>query len=227
MFSACIFAPDFENRSGKEISRLYMETLEKILSRSEVLFLRYGIRSITMDDIARELGISKKTLYQFVDNKAELIQKVLLQFIEDEQRTIREITQQSSNAIEEMLNIGRYITQVLRRLTPTTLFDLQKYYPESWQMVYMLNQEYIYNVIKSNLERGIQQGFYRPNLHIDIISRLYVGKTNYLIDEDIFPLREYDRGELYREFILYHIHGILSEKGREWVRTNHCKVTES
>ncbi|MCB9285260.1 MAG: TetR/AcrR family transcriptional regulator [Lewinellaceae bacterium] len=204
-----------------------METIEKILSRSESLFLRFGIRSITMDDIARELGISKKTLYQFVDNKADLIHKVLLQFIEDEQRTIREINQQSSNAIEEMLNIGRYITQVLRKLTPTTLFDLQKYYPESWQMIHKLNQDYIFSIIRNNLERGIQQGFYRPNLHVDIISRLYVGKTNYLIDEEVFPLREYDRGELYREFILYHMHGILSEKGREWIRTNHCKVAES
>ena len=203
-----------------------METKEKILTRAEALFLRYGIRSITMDDIARELGISKKTLYQFVDNKADLIQQVLLQFIREEQRTIRQITRKSGNAIEEMLSIGRYITQVLRRLTPTTLFDLQKYYPESWKMVEKLNQDYIFSVIKANLERGISQELYRSNLNIDIIARLYVGKTHFLIDEDVFPLRDYDRGELYREFIFYHMHGILSDKGREWIRENHCKVSE-
>ena len=204
-----------------------METKEKILAKSEALFLRYGIRSITMDDIARELGISKKTLYQFVDNKADLIQKVLLEFIEEERRVILEITQSSGNAIEEMLRIGRYITQVLRKLKPTTLFDLQKYYPESWQMIRALNQEHIYGVIKNNLEKGIEQELYRNNLSTDIIARLYVGKSHYLVDEEFFPLRNYERGELYREFILYHMHGILSEKGREWIRTNHCELSTS
>lgn len=199
-----------------------METKDKILHRSEVLFLRYGLRSITMDDIARELGISKKTLYQFVDNKADLIRQVLMQFIEDEKRVIQEIAKQSGNAIEEMMRIGRHITQVFRKLTPTTLFDLQKYYPESWQMVRALNQEHIYLVIKNNLEKGVREGLYRDNFNPDIIARLYVGKTHYLIDEDIFPSREYDRSELYSEFIMYHMHGILSDTGREWIRQNRC-----
>ncbi|MBK7409291.1 MAG: TetR/AcrR family transcriptional regulator [Saprospirales bacterium] len=204
-----------------------METIDKILVKSEALFLRYGIRSITMDDIARELGISKKTLYHFVDNKADLIHKVLLQFIEEERRVILEITQSSGNAIEEMLRIGRYITQVLRKLTPTTLFDLQKYYPDSWQMIRALNQEHIYGVIKNNLEQGIEQELYRHNLNTDIIARLYVGKSHYLVDEEFFPLRNYERGQLYLEFILYHMHGILSDKGREWIRTNHCELSKS
>jgi len=204
-----------------------METKEKILSKSEALFLRYGIRSVTMDDIARELGISKKTLYQIVDNKADLIKKVLLKYIEEERSSMLEIIQSSGNAIEEMLNIGQHITQVLRKLKPTTLFDLQKYYPESWQMVRALNQEHVYSVIRQNLEKGISQAFYRSNLNADIIARLYVGKTHYLVNEDFFPLRNYERGELYREFILYHMHGILSEKGREWIRTHHCMESKS
>lgn len=199
-----------------------METKDKILGKSEALFLRYGLRSITMDDIARELGISKKTLYHFVDNKADLIRQVLVQFIEEEKRIIQEITGQPGNAIEEMLSIGRHITQLLRRLTPTTLYDLQKYYPEAWDLVKALNQEHIYSVIKRNLEKGIAERLYRSNLNTNILALLYVGKTQYLVDEDIFPLREYDRGELYREFILYHMHGILSDEGREWIRHNHC-----
>ena len=175
--------------------------------------MKYGFKSVTMDDIARELGISKKTLYQFVDNKADLIQKVVCKFIDSEQETIDAIQKDSIDAIEEMLNIAKHIIQFLRKLTPTSIFDMQKYYKESWELVHELNNHHIYNVIKANLEKGIQQGYYREDLNPDIIAKIYVGKIPIITDEEIFPGRHYNREQLFREFFSYHIHGIASPKG--------------
>lgn len=190
-----------------------MDTRQKILERSEMLFIKYGIRSITMDDISRELAISKKTLYQFFDNKAELIRQIVSDFAEKENQAIGDICRQSDNAIAEMLMIGHHVAQSLVKLPPNTLFDLQKYYPESWNLILDLNRKHIYSVVKQNLAKGIKQGLYRPGLNPEIIARLYVGKALLMTDEELFPPADYDRGELFREFIFYHLHGISSPKG--------------
>lgn len=175
--------------------------------------MRYGIKSVTMDDIARELGISKKTLYKFVENKADLIQKIFHEYIKCEKGEMDQILHASANAIEEIQNIGKYVIQQLRELAPTVLYDLQKYYRESWTLLQSLHQQYIYQVIKANLERGIKEGLYREDLDSDIIAKLYVGKTSLLVDEGLFPLKRYDKGSLFKEYIKYHVQGIASPKG--------------
>jgi len=190
-----------------------MDTKKQILTKSESLFMRYGIKSVTMDDIARELGISKKTLYQFVENKADLIQKIFNEYIKCEKAEMDEIFIASANAIEEILNIGKYVIQQLRELAPTVMYDLQKYYRESWKLMQSLHQQDVYQVIKANLERGIKEGLYREDLDPDIIAKLYVGKTSLLVDEALFPLKHYDKGCLFKEYIKYHIQGIASPKG--------------
>ncbi len=190
-----------------------MELKEKILTQSETMFLRYGIKSVTMDDIARDLGISKKTLYQYVDNKADLLEQVVRMHVQAEELAIKMICESSKNAIDEMLQIARYVTEVLRTMPATTMYDLQKYYRNIWQLMESLHQGYIYDVIKRNLDNGIQEGLYRAELNADIIAKLYVGKTNCVIDEDMFPLKEYNKENLFKEYFYYHIHGIASAKG--------------
>ncbi|MCB0642293.1 MAG: TetR/AcrR family transcriptional regulator [Phaeodactylibacter sp.] len=197
-----------------------MDIRTEIFNRSRALFMKYGLKSVTMDDIARDLGISKKTLYQFVDNKADLIQKVVCLFVDEEQESIDSIQQQADDAIEEMLNIARHIIRFLRSLTPTTIYDLQKYYKESWELVYELNNKHIIEVLKQNIEKGIRQGVYRENLNPEIIAKIYVGKIPIITDEEIFPGREYNREQLFSEFFTYHIHGIASQKGLQHLQAH-------
>ena len=154
-----------------------METGTRILDKSQELFLRYGIKSITMDDIARELGISKKTLYQYVDNKADLIQQIVVRFIQEEKERIGEICRQSTDAIEEMFNIASHVTQHLRSMAPSTMYDLQKYYREAWKMIEALNQQHIYNIIRENIEKGIRQGIYRKDINPDIMPNYMWART--------------------------------------------------
>lgn len=176
--------------------------------------MRYGIKSVTMDDIARELGMSKKTLYQYVENKTDLIEQIFHQHIEEEKKVIECIRSSSADAVDEILKIARYVVEQLRDLSPNTVYDLQKYYPKTWKQMDALHQRHVYAIIKENLERGIRQGAYRSNLNPDIIAKLHVGKTSLVADEEMFPAREYDIKTLYWEYINYHIHGVASIEGQ-------------
>jgi AcrR family transcriptional regulator len=199
-----------------------MDLKQKILTKSYELFMRYGIKSVTMDDIARELGMSKKTLYQYVENKSDLIGQIFQQHIEEEKRIMDKIKKEAIDAIDEILNMAKYVVSQLRELSPTIVYDLQKYYRNTWKQMDALHKRYIYGIIKENLTWGIKQGVYRPGLNPDIIAKLYVGKTSLVVDEDLFPIREYHMGELFQEYINYHIQGIASEKGRQLLEKHYA-----
>ena len=123
------------------------------------------------------------------------------------------IVKESENAVEEILNIAKYITELLREMSPKTLYDLQKYYRDIWDLMEGLHQQYIYSVIKTNIERGIQEELYRSDLNPDIVARLYVAKNSLLVDEKLFPLKDYNTEQLFKEHIKYHIFGVASKKG--------------
>ena len=190
-----------------------MDLKKKILMGAELMFLRNGFKSVTMDDIARELGMSKKTLYQFVANKADLVAQVLTNHAENEIADITAIRSHAQNAIDEILEIAQYVIQTLRTLPPGLMFDLQKYYRKSWELVNEIHQEHIYGIIKSNIEWGIADGLYRKDFNPDVIAKLYVGKSMIVVDEKLFPLKKYNKEDLFKEYINYHIHGIASQKG--------------
>ena len=190
-----------------------MDSKQQIITTAESLFLRYGIKSITMDDVSRELGISKKTLYQFVDNKRDLIEEVMEHTISNEKKMMQDIREQSSNAIDEMLAVARHVTQLMRQLHPGAMYDLQKYYRDCWRKMEAFHQEYIYAMIKENIEKGQREELYRSDLDADIVAKLYVGKTIAIVDESAFPLNKYNRENLFREYIFYHLRGIASSKG--------------
>ena len=181
--------------------------------------MRYGIKSITMDDVAREMGISKKTLYQHVKNKTDLIERIIHQHIHEEKECLNEMPAKAHDAIEQVLMIAQYVVKVLRSMRPTTMFDLKKYYRSCWNMMEEFQQEYMYEMIRSNIEQGVKEGLYRDNMDADIIAKLYVGKTNLLTDEKLFPMREYDRDRLFSEYIQYHLRGIVSDKGMKQLKT--------
>ncbi len=189
------------------------EMKQQVLDKSKSLFMRYGIRSVTMDDIAREMGISKKTLYQVVENKSDLIEQIFQCHIEEEKSDIDQICQEAGDAVEEMLRIADYVLRKLREMPPAAVYDLRKYYRGTWKQVEALHQRYIYQLIRDNLERGMAQGVYRSTLNPDIIAKLYVGKASLVTDEETFPLSDYNIAELFQQYIDYHIHGITSPKG--------------
>lgn len=194
-------------------------TSMEIIEGAKKLYMRYGIKSVTMDDVARELGISKKTLYQHVENKSDLVSKIIQDHISSEKSCMSEFENDASDPVEHMLMIARYVLQVLREVRPAAMYDLQKYYRDAWKLMDKFHQEHVYKTIKANLESGIELGLYRSDLDPDIIAKIYVGKTMVITDEELFPAIDYDRDTLFSEYITYHLRGILSTKGLQKLET--------
>ncbi len=196
------------------IKNMTAELKESILKKAEILFFKYGVKSVTMDDIARELGMSKKTLYQFFENKIDMLSQMTDHQMVQDRLALASLKGHSKNALEELLGFARHALKEISKFTsPTIIFDLQKYYPEIWKKFEDFQDEIIYKFVKENIDRGISESLYRDDLDADIIAKLYVTKTMCVIDEDMFPTRQYDKVKLFKQYFYYHIRGIATTKG--------------
>ena len=187
---------------------------EKILQSSSEEFMRLGIKSVSMDDISSKLGISKKTLYQVVDNKEDLVTQSILSYLELERKLIQNITDHSNDAIHEMIQIGHHRVLTLRSMKPSVIHDLKKYYKKVWKIIKEFGEKEFGEVIISNIEKGIKEGYYRPDINPQIIAKLFGVKSWSIVDESHFSISDFRMNDLIREHLLYHMHGILSDKGR-------------
>lgn len=195
-----------------------LEEITKILDAAETLFKKYGIRSVTMADIARELGISKKTLYLHIDNKQDLVMKIMQRDIEKDQATCQQIIEKATNALDELLQISVYVQQQIQDINPSLIYDLQKYHRPVWKLMDNFHQEYILTTTENNLKKGVEEGLYREDLNIKVMSKIYVSLMPIVCDDQIFPMKVYSTSQIHKEFIKYHIHGIVSEKGRKMLK---------
>lgn len=192
-----------------------MDELTRILDTAQSLFLKYGTRSVTMSDISRELGMSKKTLYLHVENKDDLIEKVLLRDIERDKEELIEVRKTATNALEEMLQMNAEVQKKIQEINPSVIYDLKKYHSKAWQHFEQFHKEFIYGCIYDNLQRGIQEGIYRHDINPNILSRIYIGFFPVLTDYELFSIQEYPPQLVVREFMYYHLNGIVSDKGKK------------
>jgi AcrR family transcriptional regulator len=196
-----------------------MDTTNKIYSKAEEMFMRYGVKSVTMDDLSRAIGISKKTLYQSVENKEDLINKVITFILMKEAKVMGVIRTKAKDAIEEVVMISRHVNKMLQAINPAAMYDLQKYYTQQFDLMRSLNDQMVYTIIKENMDKGIKEGFYRNNFNTEIIAKLYVGQADLIIDTQIFPTTKYDLMNVHREFVMHHLYSITTEKGKERLET--------
>ncbi len=184
-----------------------------IMLKAEALFMRYGLRSVSMDDITRELGISKKTLYQYFESKEDLVLQAIQRHQTCERDTILQLISQAQDPMHELLLIARYFIVQFQHVSPATIYDLKKYYPEAWRLMDELEQKYIYAALQDNLTRGLAAGLYRDNMNTDIMARLYVSMVRTLFEEDLFRQQAFQLGVLYKAFIEFFLRGIASPAG--------------
>ncbi|MFN4973290.1 MAG: TetR/AcrR family transcriptional regulator [Bacteroidota bacterium] len=188
----------------------------KILSESQQLFLRYGFKSITMDDISRELGISKKTLYQFFTDKNELVHQCVDHYLHNLNSMCNQITVvKDVDAIEVMLRIAEQVRQMIRQVNPSSLFDLKKYFKPAWDKLEADRRGFIKQLIKENLEHGIKKGLYRKDLDTEITANIYIHLTGLLTDPDNYEHHGMDIRTMQIEIIKYHLRSICTAKGQE------------
>lgn len=201
------------------------EELKNILVRVRELYNRYGIKSITMDDVARELGISKKTLYQFVSDKDDLVGKFIDYEIDIRQEEICRCFKIGLNAIEELFEISLFMNKLIREQNPATEYDLKKYHPIHYQKVVKIRRERMYNYIILNLKKGKEEGLYREEMNEDVIAKLHLSRSESIHFDELFTIEEFTSIKLFVELLSYHVRGIATQKGIE-VLENKLKQIE-
>lgn len=188
---------------------------EEYLIQISQMFMKYGIKSITMNDVASNLGISKKTLYQFVSNKDALVNEVINWYLEKEQRLVDDIIRSNNHAIEEFVALFKQSCVQLREMNTATIYDLQKYHPQAWAKF----QDYLNGCVRqhiiSNLQKGIKQACYRNDLSVEIVADIYILSIQRVQTIAIDKKADYSFINIYKEYVNYHIHGILSPSGFE------------
>lgn len=188
---------------------------DKILEKSQELFLNLGFKSVTMDEIANSLGISKKTLYKHYSNKTQLVEQVTDHLFDNICCEIDSVYDLDLNPIEELFEIKKVVLQNLKDEKSSPQYQLQKYYPKIY--LELKNKQFgvMQGSIKENLSTGIELNLYRNDIDIEFISRLYFHGLVGVRDRDLFPLQQYSMNDLITNYLDYHLRGIATDKGIE------------
>lgn len=192
-------------------SYICSEMKEKIKKAAFELFLKYGLKSVSMDDIAKSVGVSKKTIYLHIKDKNSLVSETLQSFLEEDQTYVNNaIERKDCNALDKMVIINQKGLEIFRKMKPTLMYDLRKYYRESWDLVQSYHFEFMREIIKQNITEGIHEQVYREDADPDIVSKLFVGKMIMLAEEDQFPNSKYQKSTIFIQQLLYHLYGIVN-----------------
>ena len=192
-------------------------TKVRIREKAKELFLRYGIRSVSMDDIANQLGMSKKTIYQYFTDKNELVDAVVEDDIGDMQRDCMQCTEKARDAIEEIfLTVDKVIEQ-LSNLNPMVLYDLEKFHVRAYQRFIEHKNKFLLQIIRHNLEWGVKEGLYRADIDVEVLAKFRLESMMVPFNIDLFPPSKYKLTEVTKIIIEHFLYGVASLKGHKLI----------
>ncbi len=192
-----------------------IETREKILEGSEDLFTKYGIRSVSMDDIARHLAVSKKTLYQHFADKDELVYKMSEMYLERNFQQYQQIKLSSKNSIEELSKISFCMKRDFENMNASMLYDLQKYHPKAWGLYTEHKVKIISQSVMRNIQQGIVDGYFRPEINAEIMAITRLVLIEAAFDLQTFPKERFNFAEVQTHLFELFVHGLCTEKGKK------------
>jgi AcrR family transcriptional regulator len=196
----------------------------RILEQVTRLYHRYGIKSVTMDDVATHLCISKKTLYERFTDKEDLVRNIVLLDYNNRNKFFIDIRKKKLNAIEELFEVYRMINSMFRDYNASMEYDIHKYYPDLFSKVKDIRRKQMYETMYNNMNKGKREGLYRKDLHSKIIARLHVFKVENMFDNEIFTMEELSSVKVFNEVFVYHMQGIMSEEGRSFFDRNFVRL---
>ena len=208
------FAP-----SMKELN----DTGKRVLLHAHDLFMQYGLKSVSMDDIASKLGISKKTIYLYFEDKEQLVAEVVKYITQNNQDVCDADSANSEDAIHEIFLAMIQMSKLFQTMNPSILFDLHKYYPKAFNHFLVHKNEYIYNKIKNNLIKGINENLYRDDLDLEIITKLRVECIVMPFSAEFQNNIKVDLVRISQEITIHFLHGIVSAKGLKQI-LKHNKI---
>lgn len=188
---------------------------KKILKGAESLFMKYGVRSISMDDIARHLSVSKKTLYQHFADKEDIVTITCQAHIEEMSQEFEAIQKSAKNAIDELAKISLCLKQNSEEMNPSLLFDLQKYHPRAWNVWVNHKNKFIRESVVRNLSQGIEEGYFRSEIDKEVIATMRLELVQLVFDDQIFPPSQFKLYEVQMQIFDHFVYGLVTEKGRK------------
>jgi len=190
-----------------------MEAKDRILLKAHELYNRYGIRSVSMDDIAAQIGMSKKTLYQYVTDKEELVGSVFNKIIEGNKSDCCNAQKASQNALDEVFLAFDRVQEMFADMNPAILFDMEKYHPETFKKFKEYQNSFLYGMIKANLERGLKEGLYREDIDIDTLTRYRIHSVMLAFNPEVFPNNRTQLVHIEQELLEHFLYGLATAKG--------------
>jgi AcrR family transcriptional regulator len=194
-----------------------MESKDRILLKAHELFNRYGIRSVSMDDIAAQLGMSKKTLYQYYTDKDELVNAVFSGMMDENKIKCKQCQSGGDNAIHEIFLSFDMVQDMLSNMNPSVLFDMQKYHPSAFKKFEDYRNNFLYKIIRGNLEKGISEELYREDIDVDILTRYRLHSIMLSFDSDIFPSNKTKLVYIELQLLEHFLWGIATAKGQKLI----------
>lgn len=202
-----------------------MEIKDRILNHSQALFTQNGIKSVSMDDIAASMAMSKKTIYKWFANKDEIVHGVMERHLAGTQSECGQIMAVSSSAIDETFRMMDWMKQQFAGVHPSIFYDLQKFYPATWELWLAHKNQYILKQIIDNLRRGMAEELYRADLDVDVLARLRLAQIELVFNPAVYPPAQFSVQRLQRIMLEHFILGVATLKGHKLIN-EYRHVTE-
>jgi AcrR family transcriptional regulator len=188
---------------------------ERILECAKELFHKFGIRSISMDDIAHHLGISKKTIYQHFSDKDDIINLAMHQAISEKKEMLLKVRKHAIDAVDMLIKTQQYLRQNLDDTTASLMFELQKYHAAAWKIIQEFQYGFLTEFIKQDLQRGIDQGYFRNDINTDIVAKIRLEEVTMANNDQIFPRHTFNHHEVSNNILEHFIQGIATDRGKK------------
>lgn len=186
---------------------------EKILIEAEKLLWRFGVKSVTMDDIARQVGISKKTIYQHFTDKDDIVLQVMTSHLDRDQHDITCMVNEAVDPIHELLSMSEMMRKSINQVNPSTLIDIQRHYPKAWAVFLDFKEKHILTSLLRNMRTGVERELYRNDLDMDVMARLRIESVQLAFDDRVFPNARTNVLAIQEQLLHHFIRGLLTEKG--------------
>jgi AcrR family transcriptional regulator len=194
-----------------------MELRDRIVSAAFELFMKYGVRSVTMDQISGHLGISKRTLYEIFRDKNQLLREGLDYYANIKRKDAKDLIRQSDNVIETIYKLARKGEEMKQQINPLFFEDIRKYHPDVHALITTDGRYRDYSLTYDLLMKGINDGLFKKGLDIKLVNDFFHQVMNIIMNEEIFPKDRYTHEDIFRNIIMPYLIGISSEKGQEQI----------
>jgi len=192
-----------------------MSTEEQILKGAEELFFRYGIKGITMDDVAKHLSMSKRTIYEKFPHKEAIVEILLKEHLKKHLDDCIKYRNASSNAIEEIFMMLAPLKELFEAMNPRLLFELKKFHPQAWREFVEFKRTTLLNSMVANMKRGIKEGIYRDDIDVHILAALRIEEVELAWNPDVYPPKEFNLAKVQICLLEHFLFGITNIKGHQ------------